>query len=82
MSDVNSTNTSGAGPVAILAVIAAWAGSVALSDVQVVVSIIGGLAVLVYTVVNTYVLWRDKVRQTRREIDDRRAKPTAPDSPP
>jgi hypothetical protein len=47
-----------------------------------VVSIIGGLAVLVYTIVNTYVLWRDKVRQTRRESDDRHAKPTGPGSLP
>jgi hypothetical protein len=47
----------------ILAWVFAWVLSVQLADVQVVVSIVGGLAVLVYTGLNTYVLWRDKVRR-------------------
>lgn len=47
----------------------AWLLSVQLADVQVVVSIIGGLAVLVYTTMSTYVLWRDKVRRKQEDTE-------------
>ena len=46
----------------IVAVIAAWLGSITLGDVQTMVAILSGVAVLTYTVVNTYVLWRDKIK--------------------
>jgi hypothetical protein len=49
----------------VLAWVFAWLLSVELADVQVTVSIVGGLVVLVYTALNTYVLWRDKVRKKR-----------------
>jgi len=42
-----------------------WFGSITLGDVQLLVAIVSGLAVLVYTLMNGYVLWRDKLR--RRE---------------
>jgi len=48
--------------VRMVGVIAAWLGSITLGDVQTVVGIVSGLAVLTYTVVNTYVLWRDKIK--------------------
>lgn len=44
------------------AVAAAWYGSVTLADVQTVIGIVSGLAVLVYTVINIYIAWRDKLR--------------------
>lgn len=47
------------------AVIVAWVGSITLGDVQALVGIVSGLAVLVYTVFNTYVLYRDKVKRRR-----------------
>jgi len=43
---------------------AAWLG-LTMADVQVFVSIASGLAVAVYTALNIYVLWRDKIK--RRE---------------
>jgi hypothetical protein len=49
-----------AGKSAVVAT--AWLGSVALADVQAVIGIISGLAVLVYTVINIYIAWRDKLR--------------------
>ena len=49
----------------IVAVVAAWLGSITLGDVQTVVAILSGIAVLTYTAVNTYVLWRDKIKANR-----------------
>lgn len=46
----------------MVAAVLAWIGSITLADVQLVVAILSGCAVLTYTVVNTYVLWRDKIR--------------------
>ena len=51
--------------VRMVAVVAAWFGSITLGDVQAVVGIVSGAAVLVYTIANTYVLWRDKIRGNR-----------------
>jgi hypothetical protein len=47
----------------ILAVVLAWLGSVTLADIQIFVAILSGLSVLTYTVLNTYVLVRDKIRK-------------------
>lgn len=44
-------------------VAAAWYGSVTLADIQTVIGIVSGLAVLVYTVINIYIAWRDKLRR-------------------
>lgn len=52
-------NESGAAVVMkSLALIGAWFGTVTLAQVQTFVAIISGLAVLVYTVINTYYLIR------------------------
>ncbi len=51
----------------MIAWVFAWLASIKLADVQLVVSIVGGLAVLMYTALNTYVLWRDKVRRKSQE---------------
>jgi len=51
--------------VRMVTVVVAWLGSITLGDVQAVVGIISGAAVLVYTIANTYVLWRDKIRGNR-----------------
>lgn len=49
----------------ILGWLFAWVLSIQLADVQLVVSIAGGLAVFTYTSLNTWVLWREKVRRKR-----------------
>jgi hypothetical protein len=54
----------------MLSVITAWIGTVALSEVQTIVAICSGLAVLVYTVTNTYVLWRDKIIRDRIRFEE------------
>ena len=41
--------------------IVGWLASVTLADVQLVVSIISGVGVLIYTAMQAYVLWRDKI---------------------
>jgi hypothetical protein len=43
--------------------IGAWLGSIAAGDIQIWVAIIGGVGVAVYTWLNAWVLWRDKVRR-------------------
>jgi hypothetical protein len=47
----------------VLLAISAWLGSVAAADVQIWVSIAGGFSVFVYTSLQIYLLWRDKVRK-------------------
>jgi hypothetical protein len=47
----------------VLLAIGAWLGSIAAVDVQVWIAIGGGLGVAVYTWMNAWVLWRDKVRK-------------------
>lgn len=47
----------------ILAVIAAWFASWKLGDVQVMVAILSGLAVLAYTLVKTYFLIKNRGRE-------------------
>ena len=51
--------------ITMFAVIVAWFGTIALGDVQTLVAILTGLAVLVYTVTNTFILWRDKIYRDR-----------------
>jgi ribose/xylose/arabinose/galactoside ABC-type transport system permease subunit len=61
---MNADHESTAGSVLkIIAVIAAWFASWKLGDVQVVVAILSGLAVLAYTAVKTYFLIRNKGRE-------------------
>lgn len=61
---MNSDHESTAGSVLkIVTVIAAWFASWKLGDVQVMVAIFSGLAVLTYTVVKTYFLIRNKGRE-------------------
>lgn len=43
-----------------------WLGAVQLANVQIIVSIISGVAVAVYTLVNLYVLWRDKIQRDKQ----------------
>ena len=45
--------------------VGAYLGTIKAADLQVGVAIVGGLGVALYTWMNAYVLWRDKVR--RRE---------------
>ena len=47
----------------VLLAILAWFASVQAVDLQVWVAIVGGLGVAIYTWLNAYVLWRDKVRK-------------------
>lgn len=47
-------------------VIVAWLGSIKLGDVQTVVAILSGLAVLGYTCLQAWVLWRDKISARKR----------------
>ena len=54
-----------------IAAVCVWIGGMSLGDVQVAVSIITGVIVGVYSAVNLYVLWRDKVRGNRNETQDR-----------
>lgn len=49
----------------MVTVVLSWFGTIVLADIQTIVAILSGIAVLVYTVTNTYVLWRDKVRKSR-----------------
>ena len=51
----------------VLGWLTAWFLSIKLADIQLVVAIFSGCLVAVYTGLNTYVLWRDKVR---RKADD------------
>lgn len=62
---MNNSNTVGEAAAKISAVILAWLASWQAADVQVVVAIVGGIGVAVYTWLNAYVLWRDKV--TRKQ---------------
>jgi DNA primase len=48
----------------VLLAILAWLGSVAASDIQVWVSIIGGVGVAVYTWLNACLLWRKLRRES------------------
>lgn len=53
---------------AILRIIFAWAGfigSLSLAQWQAMVAIFGGLAVIVFTTMQIYVLWRDKIVKYR-----------------
>lgn len=42
--------------------IAAWFGSIQLAEVQIWIGIASGSAVFIYTVINIYIAWRDKLR--------------------
>jgi hypothetical protein len=42
--------------------IGAWFGSIQLAEVQTWIGIASGLAVFVYTTINIYIAWRDKLR--------------------
>lgn len=50
--------------VKISAASGVWLG-LQLADLQVFVSIFSGLAVAAYTLVNLYVLWRDKIKRDK-----------------
>ena len=59
----HQTDTEAADVVArIIAVVGVWLGSITLGEVQTLVGILSGMAVLAYTLANTYVLWRDKIK--------------------
>lgn len=47
-----------------------WVVSIELADVQLVVAILSGLVVIVFTALNTYVLWRDRIRGQRKSPGD------------
>jgi hypothetical protein len=47
----------------IVLVAVAWLGSVTLAHVQTVVAIISGMLVIIYTGMQAYLLWRDRIRQ-------------------
>ena len=64
-----TTDQQGAGPRALVALVLTWVGSVTLSEWSTFVSILSGLAVLVYTVAMTYLLWRDKIRRKQHATD-------------
>lgn len=49
-----------------VAIIGAWLMGIEAADVQMTVSILTGILVGVYTAMNTYVLWRDRVRKQSR----------------
>ena len=50
----------------IVVVVLAWLGSIKLADLQAVVAILSGLGVLIYTAMQAYVLWRDRIRHVSR----------------
>lgn len=53
---------------AVLRIVLAWTGfigSLSLAQWQAVIAIIGGLSVLFFTVLQIYVLWRDKIVKYR-----------------
>lgn len=47
-----------------LTLIGAWLGTITLAQVQTGIAILSGLAVLVYTVINTYYL----IRRNRKDL--------------
>jgi uncharacterized membrane protein YeiB len=48
--------------VRMVMVVLAWSASIKLADVQAVVAILSGLGVLIYTGMQAYLLWRDRIR--------------------
>ena len=48
-----------------LVLIAAWAGSVTLAEVQTFVAIVSGLVLAGYAATQWFVLWRDKIKGKR-----------------
>jgi len=49
--------------VRMIMVVLAWSASIKLADVQAVVAILSGLGVLIYTGMQAYVLYRDRIRK-------------------
>jgi O-antigen/teichoic acid export membrane protein len=47
----------------VLAVVAAWFGTIKLADVQALVAICSGLVVAGYAATQWWVLWRDKIKR-------------------
>jgi hypothetical protein len=56
-------NPVGAAVIRVGTLIAAWLAALKAADIQVWVAIVGGLSVVVYTWMQAYVLWRDKMRK-------------------
>jgi hypothetical protein len=52
-----------------IGVIAAWAGTITLSQVQAVVAICSGIVVGGYAATQWYVLWRDKIKGKKHAND-------------
>ena len=63
MSTHNESTTEAVARIVIS--ILAWFGSVKLGDIQAIVAIVSGVAVLTYTVMQTYLLWRDRINQPK-----------------
>lgn len=51
--------------VRVILLVVTWIGGVTLAEIQVWIGIASGAAILIYTLLNTYVLWRDKIRSKR-----------------
>lgn len=55
-------DTTGGVIVRVIGVILAWLGSLKLGDIQAFMAILSGMCVFVYTALQIYVLWRDKIK--------------------
>lgn len=66
---------------AMIRIVLAWAGfigSLSLAQWQAMVAIVGGLAVLIFTTMQIYILWRDKIVRYRPPGSATRSTDTSP----